>query len=117
MAAADPRCPLCCRPVTAGASALVEHGEPIHVECHLGLLDAGAAVARLLRQRPGHPLCATCIAHALGLTVGEAQAGSARLRALRGFEIRFDQCVGCNTRSQVVRAIRGPGQIRDARTA
>jgi hypothetical protein len=91
----------------------------IHLDCHLSLMDGGAAVARLLRERPGHALCATCIAGALGLTVGEAQAGSARLRPLRGFEIRFEVCVGCGSRRQVVRALRAPGWRagRGSRTA
>ena len=101
---------MCCQPVAAGAPAVFEHGDTIHLDCHLGLMDAGAAVARLLRARPGQPLCATCIAGALGLTFGEAQAGSARLRPLRGFTTRFDACLGCGNRRQVVRALRGPGE-------
>lgn len=101
-------CPMCRQPVVPGSAALFERGEAIHVSCHLGLMDPGAAVARLLRERPGHPLCSGCIAHALGLTVSEAQAGSARLRALRGFELRFDMCVGCRSRRQIVRALRAP---------
>ena len=102
-------CPMCRRPVVAGTPAIVERGETIHPDCHLGLIDAGAAVARLLRERPGQPLCAPCIATALGLTLAEAQAGCARLRPLRGFATRFDTCLGCGKRRQVVRALRGPG--------
>ena len=82
--ATDPICPMCCLPVAPGAAALFEHGDVIHLDCHLGLMDPGAAVARLLRERSGQALCATCIAGALGLTSAEAQGGSARLRALRG---------------------------------
>jgi hypothetical protein len=100
---------MCRRPVAAGTPVIVEHGETIHPDCHLGLMDAGAAVARLLRERPGEPLCAPCIATALGLTFTEAQAGSARLRPLRGFVTRFETCLGCGKRRQVVRALRGPG--------
>jgi len=116
---ADRTCPLCRLPVAPGAPALVERGEVLHLACHLGLTDAGVAVARLLRERPGHPLCVGCIASALGLTSGEAQAGSARLRPLKGFEVRFDACVGCGRRRQVVRALRGPGRApaRGSRSA
>jgi hypothetical protein len=102
----SPACPICCQPVVPGTAALFELGEAIHVRCHLGLMDAGAAVARLLRERPGQPLCSACIARALELTIGEAQAGSARLRALQGFELRFEMCVGCGSRRQIVRALR-----------
>ena len=102
-------CPMCRRPVAAGTPAIVEHGDTLHPGCHLGLMDAGAAVARLLRERPGRPLCTLCIAAALGLTVAEAQAGSARLRPLRGFVTRFEACLGCGKRRQVVRALRGSG--------
>jgi len=105
----DPICPMCRTRVAASVPVLFEHGEVIHLDCHLGLLDAGGAIARLLRTRPGHGLCTSCLAHALGLTAGEAQAGVARLRALRGFEARFDHCVGCGSRRQVVRALRTPG--------
>jgi hypothetical protein len=108
---------MCGLPVAASSTATFEHGALIHLDCHLGLMDAGAAVARLLRQRPGQPLCSTCIATALGITLGEAQTGSARLRSLRGFEVRFEVCVGCDTRRQIVRALRGPGQLRNSRTA
>jgi len=112
-------CPLCCRPVTLDAASIADRGDVMHLACHLALTDAGAAVARLLRMRPGQPLCVTCIATALGLTPAEAQAGSARLRPLRGFEMRFEECVGCGARRQVVRALRGPGPraVRDSRTA
>ena len=85
---------------------MIEQGEAIHIGCRLGLMDAGAAVARLLCERPGQALCATCIARALGLTFGEAQVGSGRLRTLRGFELRFEPCEGCGSRCQVVRALR-----------
>jgi hypothetical protein len=110
---------MCRLPVAAGSPALFEHGDVIHLDCHLGVLDPGAAVARLLCQRPGQPLCVTCIAAALDLTVGEAQAGSARLRALRGFQVRYDACLGCGGRRQVMRALRAPGgrAARDSRTA
>jgi hypothetical protein len=101
---------MCCQPIMPGSAALFERGEAIHVRCHLGLMDAGAAVARLLRDRPGQPLCSACVAHALDLTIGEAQAGSARLRALQGFELRFEMCVGCGSRRQVVRALRAPAR-------
>jgi hypothetical protein len=119
MSADDRTCPMCCRPVAAGAPAVFEHGDIIHLDCHLGLMDAGSAVARLLRGRPGQPLCAACIAGALGLTFGEAQAGSARLRPLRGFATRFEACLGCGHRRQVVRALRSPGArfVRTGRTA
>jgi hypothetical protein len=114
----DPTCPMCRRPVVAGMPALAEHGDVMHLDCDLGLMDAAAAVARLLRARPGHALCTACIAGALGLTVPEAQAGSARLRALRGFAVRFARCVSCRSRRQVVGALRGPaGTARDSRTA
>jgi hypothetical protein len=110
---------MCRRPVVAGTPALVEHGDVIHLDCHLGLMDAGSAVAALLRERPGQRLCVTCIAGALGITFGEAQAGSARLRPLKGFEIRFEVCLGCGGRRQVVRAVRAPGRsaTRDSRSA
>ncbi len=91
----------------------------IHLDCHLGLTDAGAAIARLLRERPGQPLCAACIASGLELTLEEAQAGTARLRPLGGFDVRFAVCVGCGSRRRVVHAVRGPGarSLRDSRSA
>jgi hypothetical protein len=114
----DPVCPMCRLRVTAGAPVLFEHGDVIHLDCHLGLLEAGTAVARLLRDRPGHRLCVVCIGSALGITPTEAQGGTTRLRALRGFETRFDQCIGCGSRRQVIRALRAPGGdvSRDSRT-
>ena len=78
----------------------------MHVGCDLGLSDAGHAIARLLQQREGYALCIECIARALGITPLEAEIGSARLRPLRGFETRFDACIGCRARRQVVRAVR-----------
>lgn len=118
-AGSPPTCPMCRLPVTPGTAAFFDRGDVIHLDCHLGLMDPGAAVAGLLRERPGQPLCAPCVAGALGLTFGEAQAGSARLRPLRGFEVRFDVCVGCGNRRQVVRALRAPGDQagRNLRTA
>ncbi len=103
---------MCCLPVTADARTLVEHGEVIHLACHLGLLDAGAAIARLLRQHPGHPLCATCIGAALTVTQSEAEEGVTRLRPLRGFAVRYDTCVGCGRRRQAIRAVRTLGTVR-----
>ena len=104
--AARHSCPMCHLPITPGTPVLLERGEAVHLECNLGLMDAGTAVAGLLRERPGQPLCATCIAGTLGLTFGEAQAGSARLRAFRGFELRFQVCVGCRRRLQTARSVR-----------
>jgi hypothetical protein len=84
----------------------VADGDAVHLDCHLGLLDASAAVARLLRERPGHALCTNCIAVALVITPLEAQTGTRRLRALRGFEMRFGTCLGCGGRRQVLRVSR-----------
>ena len=104
---ADHTCPMCWRPVLVGAPAIFEQGDSIHVECHLGLMDAGSAVARLLRERRGQAVCAACIAGALGLTFAEAQSASARLRSLRGFDARFETCLTCGSRRHAIRAVRG----------
>jgi hypothetical protein len=104
---ADHKCPMCWRPVLVDAPAILEQGDRIHVECHLGLMDAGSAVARLLRERRGQPLCGACIAATLGLTLAEAQTASARLRSLRGFDARFETCLTCRARRRVLRAVRG----------
>jgi hypothetical protein len=106
----DPICPMCWRPVVRGSPAFFEQGDVIHPGCHLGLMDAGAAIACLLRERPGQPLCVDCIAKALSITALEAEGASERLRPLRGFEIRRDVCVGCSSRRQVVRALRAVGR-------
>jgi hypothetical protein len=98
---------MCWRPVAAGAPAILEHGDSIHVSCHLGLMDAGSAVARLLRERRGQPVCTACIATTLGLTLAEAQTASGRLRSLRGFDARFETCVTCGARRHALRAVRG----------
>lgn len=113
-----PLCPMCRRPVSDEAS-LDTLGRTVHVACDLGLSDAGSAIAHLLQQRPGQALCIECIAHALSITPLEAEIGSARLRRLRGFDIRFDACVGCRARRQVVRALRADlrRSTRDSRTA
>lgn len=111
---------MCRRPVRHDASAFVEHGELIHVECHLGLMDAAGAVARLVRARPEQPICLTCAADALMITVGEAEAAAARLRALPGFAMRVETCVGCGRRRQAVRALRTlrpPARSRRRRSA
>ena len=110
MLAESRRCPICRLPVARESATLVEGGEVIHLGCDLGLLDAGAAVARLLRERPGQPLCVACIASALGLTLEEARTGSARLRPLRGFDVGFAPCLGCRARRQVFRAVRAAGR-------
>ena len=114
-----PTCPMCGKAVGAGAPALVEQGETIHLGCHLGLMDAGAAIAGLLREHPGQPLCVACIAGALGITSGEAHAGSARLRSLKGFQTRLAVCLGCGGRRQVLRALRSVGRrfAGESRTA
>jgi len=115
-----PLCPMCRRPLSASAPMLVvDRDRSIHVACDLGLADAGTAIARLLQQRPGHALCIECIAHSLSITPLEAEIGSARLRPLRGFDVRFDACVGCRARRQVVRALRADlrQSTRDSRTA
>ena len=114
--ALTPLCPMCRRPLTEGA---VADGRGVHVGCDLGLSDAGHAIARLLQQRPGYALCIECIARALAITPLEAEIGSARLRPLPGFETRFDACVGCRTRRQVVRAARADlrRSTRQSRTA
>jgi hypothetical protein len=114
-----PLCPMCRRPLSPGTLSVAASGTGIHVGCDLGLADAGGAIARLLQQRPGHGLCIECIAHALSITPLEAEIGSGRLRPLRGFDTRFDACVGCGGRRQVVRALRVDlrGSIRNSRTA
>src|SRR5688572_29027271 len=92
-------CPMCRRPVRPG-------GDVIHAACDPGLTDAGGAVARLLYERLEHALCAECIADALGLTALETDTAVARVQAVPGFAIRFDRCVGCGRRRQVLRALR-----------
>jgi hypothetical protein len=114
-----PLCPMCRRPLSPTDPSVEEPGWKIHVGCDLGLADAGGAIARLLQERPGHGLCIECIARALSITPLEAETGSGRLRPLRGFDIRFDRCVGCGARRQVVRALRADlrRSTRDSRTA
>ena len=114
-----PLCPMCRRPLSASAPMVVDRDRSIHIACDLGLADAGTAIARLLQARPGHGLCIECIAHALSITPLEAEIGSARLRPLRGFDVRFDACVGCRARRQVVRALRADlrQSTRDSQTA
>jgi hypothetical protein len=96
---------MCGHAVTADMAAFFEHGDVLHLGCHLGLMDAGAAVARMLLDRPGQPLCVACIAEALVLTPAEAEVGVARVRVLPGFGARFGPCVGCRRRGRVVRAL------------
>jgi hypothetical protein len=117
--APPPVCPLCRRPLGGPGRAVVDRGWTTHPGCDLGLTDAGTAIARLLQQRPGHALCVECIARTLSITPLEAETGCARLRPLRGFEVRFGPCVGCNARRQVVRARRADlrPSTGDARTA
>jgi hypothetical protein len=103
---ADPTCPLCGHIVGADTPAVLEHGVRVHLECRLGLVDAGAAVARMLGDRAGQWLCLTCIADALVLTPAEAEEGVARVRDLAGFASRFGSCAGCGRRGRVVRALR-----------
>jgi hypothetical protein len=118
-AALSPLCPMCRRPLAPGRGSLDDHDRSIHVNCDLGLADAATAIARLLYRRPGHALCIECIAYALTITPLEAGIGSARLRPLRGFDVRFDLCVGCRARRQVVRALRADLRpaSRNSRTA
>ena len=97
---------MCGHVVGANTPALLEHGDLVHLECHLGLVDAGAAVVRMLGDRPGQWLCLACIADALVLTSAEAEEGVARVRGLTGFASRFGTCVGCGRRGRVVRALR-----------
>ncbi|MBM4441191.1 MAG: hypothetical protein FJ027_12295 [Candidatus Rokubacteria bacterium] len=97
---------MCRRPVAADTPAFFEHGEVIHLDCHLGLMDAGAAVGRLLRERAERPLCAECLANALMITPGEAEVAAIRLRRLPRFAMRFDLCLGCGRRKQTLRALR-----------
>lgn len=113
-------CPMCRRPLGAEGPEVAWSGSGgIHVACDLGLADAGSAIARLLQERPGHGLCIECIAHALSITPLEAEVGSTRLRPLRGFDTRFDACVGCRARRQVVRALRADLRrtLRSSQTA
>ena len=97
---------MCGQAVTAEMAAFFEHGDVLHLSCHLGLMDAGAAVARMLLDRPEQSLCIACIAEALVLTPAEAEVGATRVQALPGFGSRFGSCVGCGRRGRVVRALR-----------
>jgi hypothetical protein len=98
---------MCGRTVAAHMPSFFEHGDVLHLACHLGLMDAAAAVARMLLERPEHALCIACIADALVLTASEADVGITRVQALPGFGARFGACVGCGRRGRVVRALRG----------
>ena len=98
-----PACPMCGLVVPPTAGLVVERGQPVHIACHPGLADAAPAVARLLRERPGRGLCVACIAGTLGLTMGEAQTATGRLKPFRGFQTRYAKCGECGGRRQVVR--------------
>jgi hypothetical protein len=105
---------MCGHAVTAGMAAFFEHGDVLHLGCHLGLMDAAAAVARMLLDRPEQSLCVACIAEALVLTPAEAEVGVARVQGLPGFVARFGSCVGCSRRGRVVRALRARRIVRPA---
>ena len=105
---------MCGQAVTAGMAAFFEHGDVLHLGCHLGLMDAGAAVARMLRDRPEQSLCVACIAETLVLTPAEAEVGVARVQGLPGFGARFGSWMGCRRRGRVVRALRVRGIVRPA---
>ena len=96
---------ICRHPVGSGDHVIFDHGDLIHLACHLGVRDLAVVLEDFLRVRRGRPYCYACLCAELELTSAEARKAVARL-PLAG-EFRSDTaepCVRCHMRKLSVRA-------------
>ncbi len=76
----SPTCARCLQPIADGEHVIFDNSEPIHMRCFTLTDRLVAVAAAFLRVRPDAPVCHTCLARALRITLEEARKTTNTLR-------------------------------------
>jgi hypothetical protein len=90
-----PICPYCGGRILSETPVYYSHGELIHLECYVRSSDYLQAIERFLKQRPGAPICHSCVAGSVGMAFELVRKAVERLRVSAAFRVRSETCALC----------------------